>query len=96
MKISFCLPFLLSLLNPESCKALQDELFFFLLLILSTFPMLSYAPPPDPRFVAAHLIPDNDDRDNDKVYFFFNEKASEAGDREEAIHARVGRVCAVR
>ncbi|XP_013857193.1 sema domain, immunoglobulin domain (Ig), short basic domain, secreted, (semaphorin) 3bl [Austrofundulus limnaeus] len=48
----------------------------------------------NPRFVAAHLIPDNDDRDNDKVYFFFNEKASEAGDREEAIHARVGRVCA--
>ncbi|XP_035991307.1 sema domain, immunoglobulin domain (Ig), short basic domain, secreted, (semaphorin) 3bl isoform X3 [Fundulus heteroclitus] len=47
----------------------------------------------DPWFVAAHLIPDNDDRDDDKVYFFFTEKASEGGDREEAIHARVGRVC---
>uniref|UniRef100_A0A7N6AHN9 Sema domain, immunoglobulin domain (Ig), short basic domain, secreted, (semaphorin) 3bl n=1 Tax=Anabas testudineus TaxID=64144 RepID=A0A7N6AHN9_ANATE len=48
----------------------------------------------DPKFIAAHLIPDNDDRDNDKVYFFFTEKAIEAGDREGAIHTRVGRVCA--
>uniref|UniRef100_A0AAZ3S3H1 Sema domain, immunoglobulin domain (Ig), short basic domain, secreted, (semaphorin) 3bl n=1 Tax=Oncorhynchus tshawytscha TaxID=74940 RepID=A0AAZ3S3H1_ONCTS len=48
----------------------------------------------DPKFVAAHLIPDNDDRDNDKVYFFFTEKAMEAGNREGAIHTRVGRVCA--
>lgn len=50
----------------------------------------------DPKFIAAHLIPDNNDRDDDKVYFFFTEKASEAGDREGAIHTRVGRVCAVR
>lgn len=50
----------------------------------------------DPKFIAAHLIPDNDDRDNDKVYFFFTEKATEAGNREGAIHTRVGRVCAVR
>uniref|UniRef100_A0A8C9SNQ3 Sema domain, immunoglobulin domain (Ig), short basic domain, secreted, (semaphorin) 3bl n=1 Tax=Scleropages formosus TaxID=113540 RepID=A0A8C9SNQ3_SCLFO len=49
----------------------------------------------DPQFVAAHLIPDNDDRDNDKVYFFFTEKAMEAGDGSGAIHSRVGRVCAV-
>uniref|UniRef100_A0A672GTU6 Sema domain, immunoglobulin domain (Ig), short basic domain, secreted, (semaphorin) 3bl n=1 Tax=Salarias fasciatus TaxID=181472 RepID=A0A672GTU6_SALFA len=48
----------------------------------------------DPKFIAAHLIPDNDDRDNDKVYFFFTEKATEAGDREGSIHTRVGRVCA--
>lgn len=50
----------------------------------------------DPRFIAAHLIPDNDDRDNDKVYFFFTEKATDVGDREGAIHTRVGRVCTVR
>uniref|UniRef100_A0A8C8A0G2 Sema domain, immunoglobulin domain (Ig), short basic domain, secreted, (semaphorin) 3bl n=1 Tax=Oryzias sinensis TaxID=183150 RepID=A0A8C8A0G2_9TELE len=48
----------------------------------------------DPKFIAAHLIPDNNDRDDDKVYFFFTEKASEAGEREGAIHTRVGRVCA--
>lgn len=45
--------------------------------------------------MAAHLIPDNDDRDNDKVYFFFTEKAMETSDRAGAIHSRVGRVCAV-
>ena len=45
--------------------------------------------------MAAHLIPDNDDRDNDKVYFFFTEKAMEAGDPQGAIHTRIGRVCAV-
>ncbi|KAJ3586621.1 hypothetical protein NHX12_013017, partial [Muraenolepis orangiensis] len=48
----------------------------------------------DPRFIAAHVIPDSDDRDDDKVYFFFTEKAMESGDREGAIHTRVGRVCA--
>lgn len=55
-----------------------------------------YPHPSDPKFIAAHLIPDNDDRDNDKIYFFFTEKVSEAGDREGAIQTRVGRVCAVR
>ncbi|XP_058844305.1 semaphorin-3G [Acipenser ruthenus] len=48
----------------------------------------------DPKFVAAHLIPDNDDRDNDKVYFFFTEKAMEADGKSGAIYSRVGRVCA--
>ncbi|KAJ0036635.1 hypothetical protein NQD34_005312 [Periophthalmus magnuspinnatus] len=48
----------------------------------------------DPRFVAAHLIPDNDDKDDNKVYFFFTEKVSESGDREGAIYSRIGRVCA--
>lgn len=52
----------------------------------------------EPRFVAAHLIPDSADKDDDKVYFFFTEKVSEAGEREgeAAIHTRIGRVCAVR
>nr|XP_015203797.1 PREDICTED: semaphorin-3G-like [Lepisosteus oculatus] len=48
----------------------------------------------DPKFVAAHLIPDNDDRDNDKVYFFFTERAMESGGGAGAIYSRVGRVCA--
>lgn len=47
--------------------------------------------------MAAHLIPDSADKDDDKVYFFFTERASEAGEREgeTAIHTRIGRVCAV-
>ncbi|KFP71775.1 Semaphorin-3G, partial [Acanthisitta chloris] len=47
----------------------------------------------DPKFVAAHLIPDNDDRDNDKAYFFFTEKVVETDNKEHAIVSRVGRVC---
>ncbi|NXJ01763.1 SEM3G protein, partial [Psophia crepitans] len=47
----------------------------------------------DPKFVAAHLIPDNDDRDNDKAYFFFTEKVVEADSKEHAIVSRVARVC---
>ncbi|XP_054495920.2 semaphorin-3G [Agelaius tricolor] len=47
----------------------------------------------DPKFVAAHLIPDNNDRDNDKAYFFFTEKVVEADSKEHAIVSRVGRVC---
>ncbi|EMP33879.1 Semaphorin-3G [Chelonia mydas] len=47
----------------------------------------------DPKFVAAYLIPDNDDRDNDKVYFFFTEKAVESDGKSRAIFSRVGRIC---
>ncbi|KFR16929.1 Semaphorin-3G, partial [Opisthocomus hoazin] len=47
----------------------------------------------DPKFVAAHLIPDNNDRDNDKAYFFFTEKVVEADSKEHAIVSRVARVC---
>ncbi|XP_032892920.1 semaphorin-3G-like isoform X2 [Amblyraja radiata] len=48
----------------------------------------------DPKFVAAHLIPDNIDRDNDKVYFFFTEKAMESEGKARAIYSRIGRICA--
>uniref|UniRef100_A0A663MF59 Semaphorin 3G n=1 Tax=Athene cunicularia TaxID=194338 RepID=A0A663MF59_ATHCN len=47
----------------------------------------------DPKFVAAHLIPDNNDRDNDKAYFFFTEKVVEADSKEHTIVSRVARVC---
>uniref|UniRef100_A0A8B9J2V3 Semaphorin 3G n=1 Tax=Amazona collaria TaxID=241587 RepID=A0A8B9J2V3_9PSIT len=42
----------------------------------------------DPKFVAAHMIPDNDDRDNDKAYFFFTEKVVEADSKEHTIVSR--------
>ncbi|XP_071611854.1 semaphorin-3G isoform X1 [Heliangelus exortis] len=47
----------------------------------------------DPKFVATHLIPDNDDQDNDKAYFFFTEKVVEADSKDLAIVSRVARVC---
>ncbi|XP_034295609.1 semaphorin-3G isoform X1 [Pantherophis guttatus] len=46
-----------------------------------------------PKFVAAYMIPENDDRDNDKVYFFFTEKAAESDSKGHAIFSRVGRIC---
>ena len=80
------------------CFSVRDRTCVKILLIQRSLlsPCILPSPPADPKFIAAHLIPDNDDRDDDKVYFFFTEKATEAGDREGAIHSRVGRVCAVR
>ncbi|XP_072922579.1 semaphorin-3E-like [Hemitrygon akajei] len=48
----------------------------------------------EPKFVAAHLIADNDDRDDDKVYFFLTEKALESEGGNVAIYSRVARLCA--
>lgn len=42
------------------------------------------------------MIPDNEDRDDNKVYFFFTEKALEAENSAHTIYTRVGRLCAVR
>uniref|UniRef100_A0A803Y4B7 Semaphorin 3G n=1 Tax=Meleagris gallopavo TaxID=9103 RepID=A0A803Y4B7_MELGA len=47
----------------------------------------------DPKFVAAYMIPDNDDQDDDKAYFFFTEKVVEADSKEHTIVSRVARVC---
>uniref|UniRef100_A0A671LYT7 Sema domain-containing protein n=1 Tax=Sinocyclocheilus anshuiensis TaxID=1608454 RepID=A0A671LYT7_9TELE len=50
----------------------------------------------EPRFIAAHLIPDSADREDDKIYFFFTERATESAERDDegAIHTRIGRLCA--
>lgn len=51
----------------------------------------------DPRFVMAARIPDNSDRDDDKVYFFFSETVpSPDGGPGHVTISRVGRVCVVR
>lgn len=48
----------------------------------------------DPRFVMAARIPDNSDRDDDKVYFFFSETVpSPDGGPGHVTVSRVGRVC---
>uniref|UniRef100_A0A8C2EEP3 Sema domain, immunoglobulin domain (Ig), short basic domain, secreted, (semaphorin) 3bl n=1 Tax=Cyprinus carpio TaxID=7962 RepID=A0A8C2EEP3_CYPCA len=49
----------------------------------------------EPRFIAAHLIPDSADRDDDKIYFFFTERATETAERDDegAIHTHIGRLC---
>ncbi|XP_028584602.2 semaphorin-3E isoform X1 [Podarcis muralis] len=48
----------------------------------------------EPKFVSSFMIPDNEDREDNKVYFFFTEKALEAETGAHAIYSRVGRMCA--
>lgn len=48
----------------------------------------------EPKFVGSAVIPDNDDRDDDKVYFFFTEREMDAEGMKKAVYTRVGRVCA--
>uniref|UniRef100_A0A673AXY9 Sema domain, immunoglobulin domain (Ig), short basic domain, secreted, (semaphorin) 3E n=1 Tax=Sphaeramia orbicularis TaxID=375764 RepID=A0A673AXY9_9TELE len=48
----------------------------------------------EPKFVGSAVIPDNDDKDDDKVYFFFTEREMDAEGMKKAVYTRVGRVCA--
>ncbi|XP_077566385.1 semaphorin-3E [Stigmatopora nigra] len=48
----------------------------------------------EPRFVGSAVIPDNDDKDDDKVYFFFTEREVDAEGVNKAVYTRIGRVCA--
>lgn len=48
----------------------------------------------DPTFVHAHLIPDSAEKNDDKLYFFFREKASEMG-QSPMTQSRIGRICLV-
>ncbi|CAB1323152.1 unnamed protein product [Coregonus sp. 'balchen'] len=48
----------------------------------------------EPKFIGSVVIPDNNDRDDDKVYFFFTERGMDAEGVNKAVYTRVGRVCA--
>ncbi|XP_053113971.1 semaphorin-3E isoform X2 [Hemicordylus capensis] len=48
----------------------------------------------EPKFISSYIIPDNEDREDNKVYYFFTEKALEAETGAHAIYSRVGRMCA--
>ncbi|XP_015243971.1 PREDICTED: semaphorin-3D-like [Cyprinodon variegatus] len=47
----------------------------------------------EPDFVGSFSIPDTHSPDDDKVYFFFKEKAVEAGQWDRRVYSRVARVC---
>ncbi|KAK1334937.1 hypothetical protein QTO34_004509 [Cnephaeus nilssonii] len=47
----------------------------------------------DPRFISAHLIPESDNPEDDKVYFFFRENAIDGEHTGKATHARIGQIC---
>ncbi|KAL7982756.1 hypothetical protein Chor_010354 [Crotalus horridus] len=48
---------------------------------------------PDPRFITAHLIPESDNPEDDKIYFFFRENAIDGEHSGKATHARIGQIC---
>lgn len=47
----------------------------------------------EPEFVDSFSIPDTHSPDDDKVYFFFKERAVEAGQWDKRVYSRVARVC---
>lgn len=49
----------------------------------------------EPEFVDSFSIPDTHSPDDDKVYFFFKERAVEAGQWDRRVYSRVARVCKV-
>lgn len=65
-------------------------MYFPRLLLNIFFPFLST----DPTFVHAHLIPDSAEKNDNKLYFFFREKASEMG-QSPMTQSRIGRICLV-
>jgi len=50
----------------------------------------------DPRFISAHLIPESDNPEDDKIYFFFRESAIDGEHTGKATHARIGQICKVK
>uniref|UniRef100_A0A665TS95 Semaphorin-3D-like n=1 Tax=Echeneis naucrates TaxID=173247 RepID=A0A665TS95_ECHNA len=46
-----------------------------------------------PEFVGSFSIPDTHSPDDDKLYFFFKERAVEAGQWDKRVYSRVARVC---
>ncbi|XP_078803094.1 semaphorin-3D isoform X2 [Oryzias latipes] len=47
----------------------------------------------EPDFVSSFSIPDTHSPDDDKIYFFFKEKAVEAEQWDRRVYSRVARVC---
>uniref|UniRef100_A0A8C6PMX1 Sema domain, immunoglobulin domain (Ig), short basic domain, secreted, (semaphorin) 3Ab n=1 Tax=Nothobranchius furzeri TaxID=105023 RepID=A0A8C6PMX1_NOTFU len=47
----------------------------------------------EPRFLGVHLIPENDNPEDDKIYLFFRENAMEGEHAGKATYARIGQLC---
>ncbi|KAM6937684.1 semaphorin-3ab [Xenentodon cancila] len=47
----------------------------------------------EPRFLGVHLIPENDNPEDDKIYLFFREYAMEGEHAGKATYARIGQLC---
>ncbi|KAM6201592.1 semaphorin-3A [Rhynchocyon petersi] len=47
----------------------------------------------EPSFISAHLIPESDNPEDDKIYFFFRENALDRGNSGKATRARISQIC---
>ncbi|XP_055509483.1 semaphorin-3ab [Leucoraja erinacea] len=47
----------------------------------------------EPKFIGAHLIPESDYPEDDKVFFFFRENALDGEYSGKATHSRIGQIC---
>ncbi|XP_069766106.1 semaphorin-3ab [Narcine bancroftii] len=47
----------------------------------------------EPKFIGAHLIPESDNSEDDKIFFFFRENALDGEYSGKATHSRIGQIC---
>lgn len=76
-------------------REIDRQIFLVGWLVFHPFLIISPACLSDPTFVHAQLIPDSAEKNDDKLYFFFREKASEMG-QTPMTQSRIGRICLVR
>lgn len=57
--------------------------------------VIAFPPPPDPRFISVHLIPESDNPEDDKVFLFFKENAMDGEHTGKATISRIGQLCKV-
>lgn len=50
----------------------------------------------EPKFIAAFGVPESENPDDDKVFFFFRETAVEAQGFGKVTYSRIGQLCRVR
>lgn len=51
---------------------------------------------PEPKFVGSFWVPESENPDDDKVFFFFRETAVEAQGLGKSTYSRIGQLCRVR
>lgn len=51
---------------------------------------------PEPKFIGSFWVPESENPDDDKVFFFFRETAVEAQGLGKSTYSRIGQLCRVR
>lgn len=57
--------------------------------------MNRFLSPPEPKFVGSFWVPESENPDDDKVFFFFRETAVEAQGLGKSTYSRIGQLCRV-